>query len=382
MAEFLKLLISLSEKAANLARVIRSEHALFELLVEEKTGDAKNKRFVQDFKTLADVLIQEMIKHDVSEKFPEMKEHIYGEESNLFTNTLGESIAVGVQSTQEETAQLLGKVLDGNTAAANILAKVIHQELDEVKDEKVDKLVLELDMENFAIWIDPIDSTSEYIKGISDNVAENGVHSCGLECSTVLIGVYDRNTGLPVIGVINQPFAQLDKTTAKWQGRPIWGVCWKDIRANSYSDGHDSQERKSPLAVVLSSSEQENIKSAVAAGGKGRYQYASGAGYKALCVSDKLVDAYILSKGTTFKWDCCAPHAILTSMGGGIVDLKKAMQCGDDGACLNSAAIHYDKPDSNDYEPGQKWANSGGMIAYWSEDAAKEILKLLQTHKL
>lgn len=65
MAELLRLLLNVSEKAANVARVCRQEAPLFELLVQEKKGDDKNKKFVQDFKTLADVVIQEMIRHDV-----------------------------------------------------------------------------------------------------------------------------------------------------------------------------------------------------------------------------------------------------------------------------------------------------------------------------
>lgn len=65
MAELLRLLLNVAEKAANVARVCRQEASLFELLVQEKTGADKNKKFVQDFKTLADVLIQEMIRHDV-----------------------------------------------------------------------------------------------------------------------------------------------------------------------------------------------------------------------------------------------------------------------------------------------------------------------------
>ena len=32
------------------------------------TGDDKNKRFVEDFKTLADVLIQETVRHDLGTK--------------------------------------------------------------------------------------------------------------------------------------------------------------------------------------------------------------------------------------------------------------------------------------------------------------------------
>lgn len=65
MADLLRLLLRVAEKAANVARICRQEAPLFQLLVQEKTGEDKNKKFVQDFKTLADVVIQEMIRHDV-----------------------------------------------------------------------------------------------------------------------------------------------------------------------------------------------------------------------------------------------------------------------------------------------------------------------------
>uniref|UniRef100_A0A8B9QQ07 Inositol polyphosphate 1-phosphatase n=1 Tax=Apteryx owenii TaxID=8824 RepID=A0A8B9QQ07_APTOW len=68
MAGLLKSLVSVSEKAAHIARLCRQEDALFHLLVAEKTGADKNERFVQDFKTLADVLIQEVIRHDVGKE--------------------------------------------------------------------------------------------------------------------------------------------------------------------------------------------------------------------------------------------------------------------------------------------------------------------------
>ena len=62
-----------SEKAACVARACRREPQLFELLVEEKTGQDKNEKFSQDFKTLADVLIQETVRHDLGKKFPKLK---------------------------------------------------------------------------------------------------------------------------------------------------------------------------------------------------------------------------------------------------------------------------------------------------------------------
>lgn len=58
-------LINAAEKAANIARLCRSNDQLLALLVQEKTGKEANARFEHDFKTLADVLIQETIKHDV-----------------------------------------------------------------------------------------------------------------------------------------------------------------------------------------------------------------------------------------------------------------------------------------------------------------------------
>lgn len=73
MADLLKLLLRVAEKAANVARVCRKEAPLFQLLVQEKTGVDKNKKFVQDFKTLADVVIQEMIRHDVGAQVQEPK---------------------------------------------------------------------------------------------------------------------------------------------------------------------------------------------------------------------------------------------------------------------------------------------------------------------
>ena len=68
LSEFSAAVLRVSEKAAQIARLIRSEEALFSLLVEEKTGASKNQRFLQDFKTLADVLIQETVRHDLGEQ--------------------------------------------------------------------------------------------------------------------------------------------------------------------------------------------------------------------------------------------------------------------------------------------------------------------------
>lgn len=61
-------MLRVSEKAANIARACRQQEALFQLLIEEKKEGERNKKFTVDFKTLADVLVQEVIKQNMENK--------------------------------------------------------------------------------------------------------------------------------------------------------------------------------------------------------------------------------------------------------------------------------------------------------------------------
>ena len=99
---------------------------MFQLLVEEKTGAEKNAKFDQDFKTLADVLIQETVKNEVGKVLPQLQDNILGEESNKFTNKLGNSLTVEIKETSEGTKELLVKVLDNNETAAKLLADQVN----------------------------------------------------------------------------------------------------------------------------------------------------------------------------------------------------------------------------------------------------------------
>lgn len=63
LESYLVELLRVAERAANIARVCRSERELFDLLVAEKTGEERNKPSRKDFKTLADVLVQETVRH-------------------------------------------------------------------------------------------------------------------------------------------------------------------------------------------------------------------------------------------------------------------------------------------------------------------------------
>lgn len=70
-------MLDAAEKAATIARLCRREKALFSLLIEEKTVTA-NDRFKHDFKTLADVLIQETVRHDLCQRFPALAANFHG----------------------------------------------------------------------------------------------------------------------------------------------------------------------------------------------------------------------------------------------------------------------------------------------------------------
>lgn len=67
-ADLIKKLLVVSEKAARLSRACRHNEHLFSLLVEEKENDELKARFIRDFKTFADVLVQEMIRFDLEKE--------------------------------------------------------------------------------------------------------------------------------------------------------------------------------------------------------------------------------------------------------------------------------------------------------------------------
>uniref|UniRef100_A0A1A8KJU4 Inositol polyphosphate-1-phosphatase n=1 Tax=Nothobranchius kuhntae TaxID=321403 RepID=A0A1A8KJU4_NOTKU len=374
MADLLRLLLKLSEKAANVARVCRQEAHLFQLLVQEKTGDDKNKKFVQDFKTLADVVIQEMIRHDVVAEFPEMASFIRGEESNTFVNGLGETVTVTVCHKEKDTADLLAKVLDKDHKAASLLAQAIHQDPEAIKVD-TEHVFIPIEPSELGIWIDPIDATSQYIEGREEVLEEGCLSPSGLHCALVLIGVYFRSTGEPVMGIINQPFYHKDPQSRRWRGKLYWGVtCY----------GHNVCSLPKPKAgaewcpsVVLSSSEKKEVKKALCSlCGSEKLMYASGAGYKMLCVILGLADAYVLSEGSTFKWDSCAPHVLLRTFGGGVVNLNKCLQA-DCGAESKNTELTYHQP-SDEHIGAERWANHGGLVAYRDRTQLCSIISALK----
>ncbi|NXX45255.1 INPP phosphatase, partial [Tricholaema leucomelas] len=68
----------------------------------------------------------------------------------------------------------------------------------------------------------PSDSTNEYIAGREDVTPSDGIAPGGLRSALVLIGAYDRRTGSPVLGVINEPFHQRHPQTRRYRRAAAW----------------------------------------------------------------------------------------------------------------------------------------------------------------
>lgn len=378
MSDLLLALVRVSEKAANIARACRQEETLFSQLIQKKQDVERNNVFVADFKTLADVLVQEVIKHDIGKQFSDLKDHIYGEETNEFKNELGEKIQVRMFEDVEDTARLLSKVLGGNMRVAEVLAVAAHQDVP-ITDLQTDSV--DIPIQGLGLWVDPIDSTYQYIKGISDALPVAGLYSQGLQCVTVLIGVYDLQTGLPVMGVMNQPFVTLDPMTNRWTGQYFWGISSGSINLSSVTPAGGGQKVSAPpqesgLSAVLSPSDSEHVRTLLQQRCEGRVNFSAGAGYKCLCVILGLSDVYVYSQDATYRWDCCAPHAILRSLGGGIANLRECLRLKHAGTKEEWVELVYNTPVEGVSGP-EKWANKGGLVAYRSKSDLEAVLSLL-----
>jgi inositol polyphosphate 1-phosphatase len=205
-------------------------------------------------------------------------------------------------------------------------------------------------LEQLGIWIDPIDATSQYIEAKEESTSFENIQKSGLKCVTILIGAYDKETSSPVIGIINQPF--YEKTKEEYKSKILWGVAIDDEKHSNV----ESSEITDKIAILSSTeSHQDVLKNAGF-----KTITSAGAGYKILKVIESHACLYFLSKGTTFKWDSCAPHAILRSLDGDIIDLKES--------------ISNRKPISLTYREDEDKCNSNGLIAYRKIDDLMALL--------
>ncbi|CAK1598751.1 unnamed protein product [Parnassius mnemosyne] len=335
MTDVLKALIIASEKAAGIARSCTEANEA--LLVTEKSEIEANARFARDFKTIADVLAQECAKAEVAKCLPAISKHLRGEEHNEIGG-----VTITLQETEEKTTELLGSLIPLSTATQ--MAKAAHAQVNHTFTEALPNIPM-LDYEDLGVWIDPIDGTAEFIAGVRGEADANH----GLSCVTVLIGAYLRSSGEPIIGVINQPFYD------GGNGRMIWGVNYKGTH-NWNGGGYKTKPDNK--TVLVSGAEKSDIIQKLKSSGW-EVKSVPGAGNKLLKVALGEAAAYVVSQGTTFRWDTCAPHAVLNARGGGLVSFT------------THCAITYN--DAVDLDT-KEYCNSEGIIACGDQSTFSKIL--------
>lgn len=159
----------------------------------------------------------------------------------------------------------------------------------------------------------------------------------------------------------------------RWQGRYHWGIAYQGTHLSSLSP---PAPPRPPPRVVLSRAEAQGVRDALASLCGGHLRFAAGAGYKMLCVILGHADAYVLSGGSTFAWDACAPHAILCALGGGVVALGDALRARREGDTGTPPQLTYNRP-AEGAVGAERWANRGGLVAYVHPQHLEAVLEVL-----
>lgn len=216
-----------------------------------------------------------------------------------------------------------------------------------------------------GFYVDPIDGTNEYVKAkVSKEQLGGGLHPSGIQVCTVLIGAFDMTTGVPFAGVAAQPFSERGED-GRWGPEVCyWG--WAVGEARVHNLPHLPQEK--PL-VLLSAKESAGVRRHI------QEKYATrdvtGVGNKLLCVAVGVAHAYYFSphssphskSHSTYKWDTCAVHAILRSLGGEIVD------------SVQFCPIAYQDPEASKNDKGILACRSAGALTELKEMLAAAALK-------
>lgn len=363
VSDLLRVLVTVTERAANIARIIRAEKGLFESLVEEK----QTVYVQQDFKTLADVLIQSVVNYYIVKQYPPFKDHIYGEESDHFTNSQGNVIIINVNGDIEDTVQLLTMALNGQLNLAQKLAKHVYEDMSvDIEIDLLDKLKgLKIDVSNLGLWIDPIDGTNQYVKGVISD-PEDGIHPNGINCAVVLLGVYSLSSGEPLLGVINQPFYILNEQK-EWKGRMVWGVAMGTSHVVYVPKPFGTKRDHSKLKLCLVSSIDESEISQALSCHEWEVRHVDGCGYRLLCVVDGCADVFVLTKSSCYKWDTCGAQAILKALGGNIIRWDLLFEQD------KKVPLIYNQSDNPSLEGARKWSNEGGIVGFVSTDVVHSL---------
>lgn len=265
---------------------------------------------VQDFQTEADRVAQRMIVASLAKRFP--KSIIVGEE-DLDEDKKADSELI-VESFDENILKM--SLPDGHG-----YAKVTEEDI--------------------TIWVDPLDGTTEFVKGLIEHV-------------TILIGI--SINGSAVAGVIHQPFynASKDKNT---EGRTMWGL----VGLGCFGVISKKLPQDKLIVTTTASHGNKNIEETLDAIKPDEVLKVGGAGHKVLLVIEGKAHSYVFTSYGCKRWDTAAPEAVLKASGGKLTDI-------------------FGNPIEYNYRSDNNYQNYLGIVASADESSHSKIIKNIPSH--
>lgn len=261
---------------------------------------------VQDYQTEADRVAQRMIVASLTKRFPKCT--IVGEEDLDEDKTADDNLVV-------------------NSFDEDVLKLKLPDEYKEVKEDDI------------TIWVDPLDGTTEFVKGLLDHV-------------TVLIGISVK--GRSVSGVIHQPFYghSTAKDPSSISGRTMWGL----IGLGCFGIVPKALPNDKLIITTTASHGNVNIEQSIAALKPDEVLKVGGAGHKVLLVIEGRAHSYVFASSGCKRWDTSAPEAILESAGGKLTNVF-------------GNHIEYNYNTEGDYQ------NRLGIVASINEEIQSKVIR-------
>ncbi|KAJ1529745.1 hypothetical protein ONE63_006496 [Megalurothrips usitatus] len=164
------------------------------------------------------------------------------------------------------------------------------------------KELLSVSEKEVVVWVDPLDGTSEYTQGLLEHV-------------TVLVGIAVGSKA--VGGIIHQPYYG-HASGAESLGRTLWGI--KGIGVGGFTPILPPANQR--IIATTRSHSNPLAEQAIEALKADKVLAVGGAGHKVMLLMEGKAHAYVFARGTTKRWDTCAPEAVLEAMGGRLTDMR------------------------------------------------------------
>ncbi|KAK9295805.1 hypothetical protein QLX08_010014 [Tetragonisca angustula] len=169
----------------------------------------------------------------------------------------------------------------------------------EVLQLKLPAHLKDIDPKDVCIWVDPLDGTSEYTKGLVEHV-------------TVLVGVAIGHRAIG--GVIHQPYYK--NTENETLGRTLWGI--NGVGFGGFTPTPSVNGKR--IITTTCSHSDSNVQAAINAVSPDEVIRVGGAGYKVILLLEGKAHAYVFASKGCKRWDTCAPEAVLCAVGGTLTD--------------------------------------------------------------